>query len=199
MVRLPQPTRPTASSIWGSVDRGLRIDSNITAAAVPSVTFEPTIGITARRIDKLGMDIRSFREPLTRVIREVVAPSIRKNFDVGGRPGWEPHSSSTEEIISRLGRPSRGVLVATGTLRQVAGQLNIWDISQDAAILRGLPSHVWYGAIHQAGRRGTGRANTIPQRQFVMLQRQDEADMAAVFEKWLGERIDAAWPRRRVI
>jgi phage gpG-like protein len=100
------------------------------------------------------------------------------------------------------------------------GQINIWTIGQDAAILKDIPARVWYGKIHQAGYGGSGSARSaggrsladivaralsgesggagthpIPARPFVVLHREDEENIIKVFEKWLGERIDRAWPR----
>jgi phage gpG-like protein len=201
--------------------RGLRIDPALTSAMLPIVTFEPTLGITAARIDKLSLDIRSFKEPLTRSIREVMGPSFRRNFDVGGRPSWEELSEGTREIQERLkGSSDHSVLVLTGALRQTMGQINIWTIGKDAAILKDIPARVWYGKIHQAGYGGSGSARSaggrtladivaralsgesggagahpIPARPFVVLHKEDEENIIKVFEKWLGERIDRAWPR----
>lgn len=199
---------------------GLRINQGITSAMLPGITFQPTLGITARRIDKLGIDIRSFREPLKRSIQQVVAPSFQKNFDKGGRPSWEPLSPDTEEVQQRLhGIGSHPPLVRTGHLRRRMGQFNIWTVNKDSAILRDLPADVRYGGIHQIGFPGKGvsrgrdtygraalaRATkgkkgprpvpAIPARPFVMLQEKDVKDISNVFDKWLGERIDRAWPK----
>lgn len=134
---------------------GLRLHRNITPQLLPIVTFEPTIGIVAGRIDKLGVDIRSFREPLTRAIKEVMIPSFRKNFDQGGRPeSWPPLSEATLEIRQRRGVGGSDPLIRTGLLRRTMGQQNIWTIKKESAILKDLPAKVWYGAIHQAGYEG---------------------------------------------
>jgi phage gpG-like protein len=119
---------------------GLRLDKGIIA-----FDFAPSIGILARDIDKMGVDIRSFREPLMRAIKEVMIPSIRKNFDVGGRPSWEPLSEVTIE------RGGDQLLVRSGKLRRVMGQINIWDVTAESATIKDLPDHVWYGKIHQGG------------------------------------------------
>lgn len=70
--------------------KGLILTPNLGQGQVRSVQmfFTPSMGIMARRVDKLGLDIRSFREPLKRAIRNVVIPSIAENFAVGGRPSW---------------------------------------------------------------------------------------------------------------
>lgn len=196
---------------------GLRMTSSITSAAFPSVTFSPTVGIAAARVDKLGMDIRSFKEPLTRAIREVVAPSIRRNFDVGGRPKWAPLAEATLSWRQRQGVMGTAPLIRSGALRRVASQINIWSIDRTSAVLAHLPQQVWYGNVHQAGLgdrgagmggfsahlaaggdsrgsiRSGGRVADIPARPFVLLQKGDERKIHEIFEKWLQERINKTW------
>lgn len=154
----------TPADVKKAVFKGLGSFSGVTGAMAPSLefTFEPTIVIAASRIDKLGVDIRSFRKPLERAIREVVIPSIGQNFDVGGRPSWEPLSVSTEEIRSRIGkRPVGRVLVSTGALRRGATQLNNWKIGRGAAVFAQLPPRVWYGMVHQLGYEGKTMTSRI--------------------------------------
>jgi phage gpG-like protein len=131
----------------------LRTDT-LSATLVPSLRFTPSIGIAAGRIDKLGLDIRSFREPLGRAIRQVMVPSIRRNFDEGGRPAWEPLASSTLAFREFYGAGGQAPLVRTGQLRRVASQINIWDVSTTTAVIRDLPQRVWYGKIQQSGYDG---------------------------------------------
>ena len=135
-----------------SVRRGLRVDDFIT-----QFKFTPSVGIRAGQIDKLGLDIRSFREPLKRAIQQVLAPSFLKNFDQAGRPDkWEPLSDATLDIRSRQGATGDSPLIRSGLLRKTMGQLNIWDISITTAAIRALPDKISYGYIHQAGYGGSG-------------------------------------------
>lgn len=155
--------------------------------ALTRFDFKPSIGITAARVDKLGADIRSFREPLKRSIQQVVAPSIRENFDVGGRPAWEglsDYAIARHEKEGGTGEP----LVKKGTLRKKAGQLNIWTITKETATIQKFP--LWYGYLHQAGYDSLLAAK-IPQRRFIMLQPEDIPEIDRVFEEWLDERISA--------
>jgi phage gpG-like protein len=134
-----------------SVRRGLRLDELL------QFEFKPSIGISAKNIDRLGLDIRSFREPLKRVIQQVLAPSFRKNFESGGRPdAWEPLSDATMEIRDRLGFSGDDVLVRTGALQRVSQQFNIWVVTGEAAFIPKLPDKVRYGNIHQSGYGGSG-------------------------------------------
>ena len=214
--------RPNAGAMARSLT-GLRIDQGITRSMMSSmglsITFSPTIGLSASRIDKLGMDIRSFREPLKRSIQQVIAPSFLTNFDVGGRPAWIPLSPSTLEIRSRFGRTGDRILVRTGALRRTMGQYNIWSVSDKAAMIKDLPANVWYGAIHQAGassggfksllerhggdvksalraaeQPGAAKGFGIPARPFAILQEEDIEGIERVFWNWFEERVNRTWP-----
>jgi phage gpG-like protein len=129
---------------------GLRLDEGIAA-----FEFKPSIGILARDIDKLGIDIRSFREPLMRAIKQVMIPSFRQNFEEEGRPAWESLSEATEVLREREGT-SGPILNRTGKLKRVAQQINIWTVTRESATIRDLPAKVWYGKVHQGGFGGMG-------------------------------------------
>ena len=211
-----------SSDVVASVTSGLRINhgsTGITPAMLPRITFSPTIGISTRRIDKLGADIRSFREPLKEAIQKVIIPSIRLNFDSGGRPAWVPLSAATLEIRKRFGIGGSKILVRTGALRRTLGTFQIWSVDTNQAILENLPASVSYGVIHQAGygtrstrqRMGTAGRSTkkgliqvfksgsdndgpyIPARPFVLLQPKDVTAIEAVFAEWLQKRVEANW------
>lgn len=173
-----------------------------------TMDFEPSIGIMARRFDKLGLDIRSFKEPLSRAIKQVVIPSIRTNFDVGGRPAW---SSLAERTVKTKGNNKK--LVTSGALRRQMGYFKLWDVDRETAKLTNLPTSVWYGKLHQEGygtvdmqeefhfpqghrgpavslgMRNYGEGNGAPARPFVMLQDEDLPKIDEVFSEWLQERI----------
>lgn len=191
-----------------SFGSGLTITPSLRAAQVMSVdmTFEPSIGIMARKVDKAGANIRSFREPLRRAIREVVIPSIQTNFAKSGRPRWADLAEGT--WAQKFG--GEKILIRTGALEKTMGQMNIWHIDSEKAMLTGLPQNVWYGALHQAGHGGsstftvrniaTGLSEThtevgeggLPARPFVMLQPEDMPKIDAIFVEWVGERVRLA-------
>jgi phage gpG-like protein len=205
--------------------RGLQIRRQVFQNSVPQLAFSPSVGIIARDVDKLGLDIRSFREPLKRSVQRVIIPSIQKNFDDEGRPeSWEPYAESTIDIRERQGSPVGKLLDKTGALRTAMKRLNIWTINDTAAILLDLPSNVSYGKIHQQGLSGAAKrakgaggafnkrqrdirkaiqegktlrtAVEIPARPFVMIQDDDVFAIEAIFSEWLNERIAARWSRR---
>jgi phage gpG-like protein len=172
--------------------------------------FEPSLGILARRFDTLGRNIRSFREPLRRSVLKVVIPSIRTNFEVGGRPKWRDLTANTLAARKYEGYGPTPILVRSGMLRRVATQLNIWTIDAEKAMITDLPQKAWYGKVHQAGagatttftvtNTSTGIEETfeeegeggIPARPFVVLQPDDIDDIEEVFMDWLEEKIAMA-------
>jgi len=118
--------------------------------------FSPTIGNLARDLDKMGVDIRSWRVPLTNAVRNVMIPSFQQNFESGGRPdAWEPLSESTQLIRERAGQ-SGPTLIRSGALKRNMGYMTMWDITDSYAIVKQLPDRIWYGAVHQAGYGTTG-------------------------------------------
>ena len=152
-----------------------------------SIDFIPLPAILINDFDKLGLDIRSFREPLKRSIQEVVGPSMHENFAVGGRPPWEPLHERTVDDKAAGGYPE-DILVRSGDLAQVAGQLNLWTIDGPGGEARstGLPERVHYGIFHQSGTR------FMPQREWAVIQEEDIDRIVEVFDEWLGERLTSA-------
>jgi phage gpG-like protein len=137
----------TASEIAESISN-VRFDR-----AIQAFEFKPSLGIVAKDIDRLAIDIRSMREPLTRSVRDVMVPSIRTNFDVGGRPGWDPLATST---VMRRGGRAEPILVRKGALRRGVTTISVWTITQTAATIKDLPDRIWYGKVHQSGSEGGG-------------------------------------------
>ena len=181
--------------------RGLRLDVGLT------FEFKPSIGISAKNIDKLGLDIRSFREPLKRSIQRVLAPSFHTNFADQGRPDhWQPLSDATVEIRGS----ASPILVRSGLLARTMRQFNIWSVSQTQAAITDLPQKIWYGKVQQGGygqaskgtlkrlqKGGAGAARgaakiAIPARPFALIQDpQDYDGIQKVFEEWFIERMVA--------
>jgi phage gpG-like protein len=186
--------------------RGLRIDVDL------KFEFQPSIGISAKRMEKFGMDIRSFREPLKRSIQRVLAPSFHTNFSDQGRPErWQPLAEATVNIRGS----ATPILVRTGLLARTMRQFNIWSINNTQAAITDLPSKVWYGKVQQGGyqaaraskarslhdiveraKSGHGakrEAAPIPARPFALIQDPDDYDaIEKVFEEWLMERMVAS-------
>jgi phage gpG-like protein len=151
---------PTSRDINRAVLGNLGMFQGLTSAQVTYVTFEPTLGITAGKIGKLGLSFTSFEKPLERSIKEVIIPSIQKNFDVGGRPVWEPLSEFTIKRRQHEGFTDRP-LVKTGALQSALAEYGNWTVTPTFAVLSSLPDNVWYGQIQQAGFEGSGGGRRV--------------------------------------
>jgi phage gpG-like protein len=127
--------------------------------------------------------VRSFREPLKRSIQQVMGPSFRQNFTVGGRPAWPPLAEETLRIKSKANQPA-DILVRTGRLRRVAGQLNLWTLSRDDARVVSIPSGADYGRFHMTGTRW------MPAREWMGFQPVDIQAIEQVFVEWIRERAE---------
>lgn len=134
----------------------------------------------ARDYAGLARDVRSFHEPMKRSVQQVMAPSLRLNFEVGGRPGWVPLAAATLEKKSRKGQPE-DILIATGVLRRKAGQLNLWKITRTTAEIM-LPNDIQYAVFHMTG------TNKMPAREWAIIQPEDADAITEVFDRWIRER-----------
>lgn len=169
------------------------------------IDMDPSPVLLVASFNKLGQDIRSFKVPLERSIREVVAPSLDENFAVGGRPPWQPLATQT---LYRKRSGGARPLIRTRALRMKAKQLNIWNIDgQEGLATLNLPGSVWYGAVHQGGAgsiigfRESGEAwgspGYVPERVWALFQEQDVRDIEKVFKKWVDERVELNLARLR--
>lgn len=183
------------------------------------VEFSPTVAFLVKNFNDMGVDIRSYKEPLKRSIQKVLSPSFQKNFDVGGRPTWPPLSEYTRKIREEEGSGSQ-ILVRSGRLRRTAGQLNIWEIDgvRGQAYVSKLPSHSWYGQVHQQGTAGLGfesfslgpsttddsggslfaASGETPPRPFIVVQKEDFEGVQKVFDEWIQERLALQLAKRGI-
>src|SRR6266700_5966860 len=150
--------------------------------AIPvEIVFEPPAEIVAAAFFAFSIDIRSFHEPLKRSVQRVMAPSLQHNFEVGGRPPWPELAEGT--INQKSGNDQ--ILVNTGLLAQVAGQLNLWTIDMESASIQSMP-RAEYGMYHQEG------TSHMPQREWAVIQPEDIESIDDVFGLWFEERLVAA-------
>lgn len=180
-----------------------------------TVDMDPSPLILVAQFNKLGLDIRSFREPLKRSIQQVVAPSLQKNFDVEGRPdNWVPLAVGTITQKARIGMNSTSAripLFRYAKLYKQAGQLNLWKIDGlEGTAIAQLPENLFYGRIHQEGAnedgigsvsrhksRATGKyveiahgvQGFVPQRMWAVIQDEDVDGIEEVFDAWVQERL----------
>ena len=145
----------------------------------------PPVEMVVEDFVAIGLSLRSFREPLKRSVRDVVAPSIEQNFESGGRPPWPPLSESTL-IVRSYDNSGDTILDRSGKLRKSATAQARWIFTTDEGSFT-LPEDVWYGIVHQ---NGLPKKN-IPQREFAVIQPEDEDKIEEVFWTWVSERFFA--------
>lgn len=139
----------------------------------------------AKTFAGVALEIQSFREPMKRSIQGVVGPAIRDQFDAGGDPKWAELRETTIANKENLGyRQPEAPLIATGKLRKVAGQLNVWNISRTSAEAVNLPG-AEYGQWHMTGTRAP---HNMPARPFLSISDDNMDEIQQVFAFWLGER-----------
>ena len=122
--------------------------------------------------------LKSMDDPLREAVTKVLAPSIRTNFEVGGRPAWTPLADASLEQKGRFGGSSRP-LVFTGALEHAAGSVDSWDIRNNTAQLGNpLTGGIGYGIFHQEG------TSTVPQRPWAVMQPEDERKIEDILGNW---------------
>jgi phage gpG-like protein len=178
---------------------------------IGGTSFNIQAKILAHDVDMLAVDIKSFRVPLKRSVAQVMIPSIRTNFDVGGRPRWQPLAQGT---VDNRGGSSEPILIRTGRLKRTATQKNMWYYySVTGGIFnavefdeQALSKRVPYGVFHQYGAVGWhsamdkmvlkaggipgGPSWELPSRMFVSMRPEDQVEIHAIFYQWLVERTD---------
>lgn len=143
----------SASSLPGTLQRAASSLSvgSLSSSVGLSISFLPSVPFVESLYYKLSVNIQSFRVPLDRAVREVLVPSIRANFDQGGRPPWEALAPATLAFREFYGYGGESPLIRTGTLRRVATQINMWDVTREDASYKALPAKVWYGQVQNDG------------------------------------------------
>jgi phage gpG-like protein len=158
---------------------GRQTASGSKAAVTFDVDMEPPAIVLASEFSRLALNIQSFKDPLEKAVKEVAAPSIKQNFEEGGRPPWEDFGDETLAHSDYDGHP---LLIKTGELMADASSTQIWQIDKESAQVRPIEEWSDYGAFHQFG------TINMPARPFLELQGEDEDAIEKVFLEWLGTR-----------
>jgi len=159
--------------------------SSLRVGMTSRMDFQPSPAIIAAGLLKMADDVSSAKEPLTKAVKEVMIPSFQQNFNQGGRPAWAPLS----DVSVQLRGSASPVLIRSGRLQRTMGQMNIWTITDQHAVIERLPEDVWYGNLHQTGNR---KKSVLPARPFALIQPEDEGKIIEIFDDWLGERATRA-------
>lgn len=128
---------------------------------------------------QINARLSSFKTPLDRAVRQVMAPAIQTNFVTQGHGSWAPLAWQTMYDKDRLGYPP-DMLVRTGTMKRKATQIGLWNVSGHEASYdpSALPP---YSVYHIEGTR------VMPQRDFTEMRDAEADAVVNVFDVWIGE------------
>lgn len=134
----------------------------------------------ARRF-RTAAAINDFSPALKDIAVIGIAPAIRRNFDVGGRPKWTPLQEETIKKKMHLGFFSpRKILVASAAMMESATDPAEYRITTHSIIAKPGPS---YWIHHQ---RGTPN---MPQRVIMNLQVADQRKIGGIFDKFIADHL----------
>ena len=159
------------------------------------------INLLQADIQALARDLAStnrLRKPFERMRDEVMIPSIRQNFEVGGRPNkWEPISQatsgmSTSDFIASAASGTIGgrkPLNKTGQLKRAATAKARFHIRANEMTFGKFPAKRWFGLVHD--RAEIAAKAEIPHRPFVLIQHpEDSNQMAEILMEWVEEMVN---------
>jgi phage gpG-like protein len=132
---------------------------------------------------QVAANVKNFKPALTIIAGTVIAPSVRQNFESGGRPQWAPLAATTVEKKARQGaaNPSK-ILVHSGAMAEAAANSKAYQITNDT--LKAAPFATRYWIYHQVG---TGH---VPQRVMMSLQAADRTKVNTIFANYMRQFIE---------
>ena len=112
--------------------------------------------------------------PLMKNVGETVLTSIRKNFEVGGRPKWPGLKLSTIKQREAQGHWPGKILIRHGVSGGLLGSVS-YRAESDRVVLS---ANKVYAAIHHfGGQAGRGHKVIIPARPYMLVQKEDWAEI----------------------
>ncbi len=128
------------------------------------------------------------REPLQDSAREVLAPSIDKNFQVGGRPKrWKASSPISTYRLQKKGT-GEPTLWVTGKMKRAAGAIARFKVKNNELTYGYFPATLWYAVVHDDPKLAK-KAN-IPQRPFALIQPDDIEKITVIFMLWYEKMVN---------
>lgn len=129
------------------------------------------------RVFKAAAFIDNFKPVLEQIGSGVIAPSIKENFESGGRPPWLPLAESTIAKKSRQGaKDPTKILVHTGAMEQAATDPTNYQITNEE--LKSGPIGILYWGYHQVG-------DGVPKRVIMMLQAADRSAITRLLANYI--------------
>lgn len=130
------------------------------------------------------------RQPLLKIARKVLSPSIARNFAVGGRPDkWQQVGTSTYRSGKGDKSGTSSPLWVTGKMKRSAAALARFRVARNELTYGNFPNTVWFAVVHDDAK--LARKANIPQRPFALLQPKDITDSLRIFGDWVEERVNA--------
>lgn len=162
------------------------------------------LNLLKRDLRELGEDLSSrggLRTLMEDIRDEVLIPSIRKNFEVGGRPRWEPLSPITlgmgagirgggEFIASAASGLIGGRLPLnkTGQMRRHATAKARFMIRNNEMQYGNWPEKRWFGPVHNLPE--LSKKAQIPNRPFTLIQQEDQVAITEVTGDWVEKQVN---------
>ena len=145
-------------------------------------------------MQKLALDLAGsnrLRQPLIKIGREVLAPSIGQNFAVGGRPKkWQ--QTGTSHYREEHGDPGGEdpPLWVTGKMKRAASAFARFHVKKNELTYGYFPATLWYAKVHDDA--ASAAKADIPQRPFALIQLPRDSNAAVdILWKWYEQRINA--------
>jgi phage virion morphogenesis protein len=135
-----------------------------------------------RGLDKRTGDM----SPVLAVIGEIGLTSIKRNFEVGGRPRkWKRLAPSTVKDRIRVGKWPGQILVRSGVAGGLLGSLHYKARPKGVDLV----ADKIYAAIHHfGGKTGRGHKTHIPARAFMLLQKEDVREIKETVSDYIAGR-----------
>lgn len=138
----------------------------------------------------------NLKQAFERIRDEVNIPSIEKNFEVGGRPRWEPLSPSTTglgkaafiESAASGNIGGRKPLTKTGQMRRAATAKARFRIRRNEMHYGQWPSKRWFGPVHNLP--DLSKKAQVPNRPFTLIYPEDKVAAGEIMLDWVEDRVD---------
>lgn len=131
------------------------------------------------RVFAVAASVNDFSEVFEEIAQDIISPSIKQNFEVGGRPPWRPLADSTIQRKSAEGVPNPAkILVHSGAMETAATDHYNYQITKDE--MRAAPWGIHYWGYHQVG-------DGVPKRVIMMLQAADRSAINRAFANFFRQ------------
>ena len=149
------------------------------------VSFNPSIALLEVQFENLAKNIKSFKVPLDRMIREVMIPHIQNQFQTDGQGSWKPLAEFT---VNKKGFDD--ILLETGKLEKEARFIKNWTVNGPAgtATLDNLNQSVGYGYYHQTGFTNWVTGKVTAARPWINPGEDELSKCIEVLASWFSER-----------